>query len=76
MSSVAHIHNAEGQDIGYICGPPIPDATCWSRLLLRKFPCLDLSWPQEVQEKWWRIFDKLLQPGGNKTILVVMEALP
>lgn len=25
MSIIAHIHNAEGHDIGYICGPPVPD---------------------------------------------------
>lgn len=29
MSIVAHFHNTEGQDIGYICGPSIPNKKGW-----------------------------------------------
>ena len=25
MSIIEHFHNAEGYDVGYICGPPFPD---------------------------------------------------
>lgn len=25
VSIIAHIHNTEGHDIGYVCGPPVPD---------------------------------------------------
>lgn len=38
--------------------------TC--RCLLQKFPTLDLSWPEYVQDKWWAVFWLLLDlPNGK-----------
>lgn len=31
----------------------------WFRLLLIKFPCLDLAWPRDVQALWWRAYEAL-----------------
>jgi hypothetical protein len=31
--------------------------------LLRKFPSLDLTWPPELQERWWRVFRRLYDYG-------------
>lgn len=29
MTIIAHFHNAEGHDVGYICGAPVPDEKEW-----------------------------------------------
>jgi hypothetical protein len=32
----------------------------WRLGLLRKFPTLDLTWPADVQARWFRVFRELL----------------
>ena len=36
----------------------------WKWALLRKFPVLDLRWPNDVQAAWWREFWRLLKVLG------------
>lgn len=40
----------------------------WGKMLLEKFPPLDPDWPEEVKEKWFHSFDRLMSLGMEKEI--------
>ena len=43
----------------------------WARALLTKLPCLDLTWPDEVIGKWFKVFWLLFdyaKDGGSGEI--------
>jgi hypothetical protein len=35
----------------------------WRRLLLCKLPVLDLTWPQDIQARWWEAWTALRTMG-------------
>lgn len=43
-----------------------PPAQSWHELLLAKFPTFDPEWPDQVKERWFESFGKLMQQGQGQ----------